>query len=182
MVSMVITYPTPRNIGRSITHTIRATISPIIQPATFANPLIMRYWWEVWWVLPRPEFLICWFVAVISVVAPSLTMRPMTVWHVWVARRKKDEWTQRTEVQAVRQQILPRRVWRFLTGWMNLRWPFVPTGEQLILLPIRQSDALIEMANPIYPDSENRHCGVWRRISRQSPWNPMIKENPKIKR
>lgn len=83
-----------------------------------------------------------------------LTMRPMTVWPVWVARRKIDEWTQRTEVQAARQQILPRRVWRFLTGWMNLRWPFVPTGEQLILLPIRQSDALIEMATPINTDSE----------------------------
>jgi hypothetical protein len=37
---------------------------------------------------------------------------------------------------------------------MNLRWPFVPTGEQLILLPIRQSDALIEMATPINTDSE----------------------------
>ena len=113
---MEISHPTPRSIGRTTTHIIRATIKPIMQPTTFANPLIMRYWWEVWWASLRPKFLCC-FVAVISV-GTFFNHASNDGVAVWVARRLNDVWRQKRNVQAGRNKYYLRRSVEIFP-WLN---------------------------------------------------------------
>lgn len=88
---------------------------------------------------------------------------------------QKRRMAERAEVQAVRQQILPRRVWRFLTDGMNLRLPFVYTGEQLIHAH-PTSDALNRKG---HPDSADCQRNIDSMATAQSPVpNKYINENP----
>ena len=144
---MEISHPTPRSIGRTTTHIIRATIKPIMQPTTFANPLIMRYWWEVWWASLRPKFLCC-FIAVISVGTFFLTMRPMTVWLYELLDASMTYGDKKRNVQAGRNKYyLHRSVEIF--PWLNEH----PLAIRLIwratyTLPICYCDAMIENGTP----------------------------------